>query len=358
MNMNNYKLALPSAALLFVTATAFAQLEEPNLQATNRFSLSLRFGLNIHAQFKGIAGSLNPSSYNGFGRRTPDGAAYNYDNGYVLSDRSGNAGGHTWNWGYDSAGQADTANHTVAFERTTASASGGAGSAEKDTTSPGFEFAYDRQLGVKEDWHHMRYGLEGAFNFQTLSVNNSSTFGATAQQQTDTYGYTPGTTLPTAPYQGSFAGPGFVLNVPRTSTSTALIPNATVSVADDFSANLWGFRLGPYLEFPFGEQEQLLISVSGGLALGILDATESWKQTANIPGIGTSTSNGSLSNMELLWGGYLSLSADYRLNKNWGVMGGVQFQSLQDYSHTFDGRQVKLDLSRSVFVLVGVSYSF
>jgi len=51
-------------------------------------------------------------------RRTPNGDAYNYNNGYVLTDISGNAGNQTWYWGYDNSSQVNFANNTIAFDRT------------------------------------------------------------------------------------------------------------------------------------------------------------------------------------------------------------------------------------------------
>ena len=367
MKNHHYHWAIKTAALLILAAHASAQSSPGDViyqDATNRVSLSLRFSLNINAKFRGIGGGLNPASYNGHARKTPDGAAYNYDNGYVLTDVSGNAGNQTWNWGYDNANQVNTGNHTIAFDRTTAAANGNSSSsADNDAGTPGFEVAYDRQLGVKENWHNMRYGIEGAFNYQPISINNNSTTGATATKQTDTYGYTSGTTPPgynqpgQLPYQGSYNGPGFLINVPP-GTSTAVIPNATVTSQDDFSANLWGFRLGPYLEFPFGKKEQFTLSLSAGLSVGLLEANESWKQTVAIPGNATITTHGGGNDFNVLWGGYASLNADYRLSENWGVIGGVQFQDLGTYNHSFDGRKVSLDLSQSVFFLAGISYTF
>lgn len=352
-------LALAMPVLLAANASAQSNPGDAVYQdATNRVSLSLRFGLNINAKFKGIGGSLNPSMYNGFGRKTAEGDKYNYDNGYVLTDVSGNAGGQSWYWGYDNASQVNAGNNTVSFDHTTAVANGGAsGSADNNAATPGFELAYDRQLGVKENWHNMRYGVEAAFNYVPIAMNNNSTFGATASKQTDVYGYTPGTTPPSNPYQGSYNGPGFVINVPPGS-STTTIPNATVSTHDDFNANLWGFRLGPYLEFPFGKQEQFTLSLSAGLAVGLLNANESWKQTIAIPGNASITTHGGGSDLNVLWGGYAALNANYRINEKWGVIGGVQFQDLGKYNHSFDGRKVSLDLSQSVFVLAGISYNF
>jgi hypothetical protein len=315
----------------------------------------------MDTKFKGIGGSLNPALNNPISRRTPHGDAYNYDNGYVLTDISGNAGNQTWYWGYDHSSQVNrinAGNNTVSFDRTTAVANGSSssGNSTSDVTT-GFELAYDRQLGIKEDWHNMRYGIELAVNFLPICLNSSSTFAANVSQQTDVYGYTTGTTPPSAPYQGSFGGPGFVLNVPPTHlpSSTA---SASVFSQDHFDANLWGVRLGPYVEFPFGKKDQFTLSLSAGLALGLLDANDSWKQTVTIPGNPAVISNGGGGDLDLLWGGYVGLEADYQFSGHWGISGGVQFQDLGQYHHSFGGREVDLDLSRSLFFLIGVSYNF
>jgi hypothetical protein len=364
MKKKNYQRVLTVAGLFALAATAPAQSSQPASpsqplssddkiyqDSTNRFTLSLRFGLNISAKLKGIGGSLNPASNNKPGQ---------YDDGYVLTDISGNAGGQTWNWGYDNSSQVNAVNHTVSFDRTTAVAdanNSSSGKADSDGNI-GFEIEYDRQLGVKEDWHNIRYGIEAAFNYTPIDINQTSTFGATATRQTDTFGYTPGTTPPSAPYQGSFGGPGFVLNVPRTGSSSATIPNATVTTQDNFDANLWGLRLGPYVEFPFGKKQQFTLALSAGLAVGLIDANESWKQTVNIPGNPTLTTHGGGENFSALWGGYAALDADYQFSEHWGVSAGVQFEDLGKYDHSFDGRQVNLDLSKSIYFLVGVSYNF
>jgi hypothetical protein len=358
---NHYHGAIKTAAFFIFAATASAQSDNgiyQDVTATNRFTLSLRFGLDIDTKFKGIGGSLNPSANIPINRKTPRGDNYNYDNGYVLTDISGNAGNQSWYWGYDNSSQVNTIANTISFNRNTATPSSSSASGSADAGNTGFELAYDRQLGVKADWHNMRYGLELAVNFMPVCVNSSSTFGANVSQQTDVYGYTTGTTPPSAPYQGSYGGPGFVINVPRISTTTAVIPDASVFSQDHFDANLWGIRLGPYVEFPFGKKDQFTLSLSAGLAVGLLDANDSWKQTVTIPGNPTVISSGGGSDFNLLWGGYVGLDADYQLGEHWGISGGVQFQDLGNYSHSFGGREVDLDLSRSLFFLVGVSYSF
>src|SRR5690348_15347737 len=80
------------AASLWASATAQAQQD-----VTNRLTFSGRVGFNISARFKGISAPPPTAS----GRRTPNGDPYNYDDGYVLTDVSGNLGDQTYYWGYD-----------------------------------------------------------------------------------------------------------------------------------------------------------------------------------------------------------------------------------------------------------------
>src|SRR5260221_5974635 len=104
--------------------------------------------------------------------------------------------------------------------------------------------------------------------------------------------------------------------------------------------------------------EKWSLHLSAGLAVGLLYADESWWQTLNPPSAGSFSAVGQGSDFKVLWGGYASLDAAYQFNKRWGIEGGVQFQSLEKYSHSFSGRSVELDLSKSVFVQAGISYSF
>jgi hypothetical protein len=362
MKMKHYFLAVNAVGLGLFAVTAAAQsADEIYSDSTNRVTLSLQFSLNISASFHGLGGSISP--FNGNGRTTPNGDAYNYANGYVLTDISGNAGGQSWYWGYDNASQINPANHTIAFDLPTASAASyPSTSADDSATTPGFELDYDRQLGEKADWHHVRYGIDSAVNYVPISINNSSV--ASAMKQTDFYSYTPGTTPPgynapsELPYQGTYQGPGFVINVPASGSAISAIPNSTVLSQDNFDANLVGFHLGPYVELPFGKKEQFTLSMAGGLAVGLLDANESWNQTITIPGSSPSASTGSGNTFDVLWGWYAGANANYQFSEHWGVAGGVQFQDLGTYDHSFEGRQVSLDLSKSVLVLVGVSCNF
>lgn len=360
MNKKSKTWMLPVAGSLVFAAAAHAQQPPPHLEryldSTNRITGSLRFGLNISGKFKGTGSSLNPNAP-ASGRRTAKGDPYNYDDGYVLTDASGNAGHQTWYWGYDNSSQINASGaNTIDFHRNTASGFPKQNSGD-DSPYVGCEITYNYELGVKEDWHHLRYGLEAAANYMPINFNSGGTYNTTLNQTTDTYGYTPGTTPPGAPYQGGYGGPGFVINSQRLGSSTTSVPGATLEAHQNFNANLFGFRLGPYLETPLSEKFSL--HTSGGFALGLLDASASWKETLTLPGGGgIITTRGSGDDFDVLYGFYAGVDALYQFNESWGLDVGVQYQDLGTYNHNFGGRTAELDLSRSIFVQVGVSYSF
>ena len=60
-------------------------ISEPQNRLTNRLSLSGRVGFNISVRFGGMVSLPAPQLH----RTTPRGNSYNYDNGYVLTDVSG-----------------------------------------------------------------------------------------------------------------------------------------------------------------------------------------------------------------------------------------------------------------------------
>src|SRR5471032_843290 len=104
MRKKHYQWAVPlTGMVLFGTAVSAEQDKYTYLDSTNRITLSLRFGLNIHSKFKGIGSSFASGSAAAAGsRRTPNGDLYNYDDGYVLTDSTGNFLDLSTYWGYDS----------------------------------------------------------------------------------------------------------------------------------------------------------------------------------------------------------------------------------------------------------------
>src|SRR5258708_4314181 len=104
MNPIKKRLLALLAASVLAPGLAAAQND-----ATNRLTLSARFGFNIPVRFNGLASLPAPT----LARRTPRGDAYNYDDGYVLTDISGNLGGQTWYWGYDNSARQISGNNIL-----------------------------------------------------------------------------------------------------------------------------------------------------------------------------------------------------------------------------------------------------
>ena len=359
-------------ALLLVAATTYPAesdltnrlsiSSQPNI-LTNRLSLSARFGFNISGKFKDIGGGLfaTPPVNS---RRTPpqpgrpNGDPYNYDNGYVLTDISGNFGGETTYWGYDDSASQISGN-TILLSRAIANSTVSGKDKDADP-SYGGELVYNRFL---RESGSKRYGMEVAFNYQSINFSDNSSYSADLTRATDAYPFEAGTTPPAAtpanPYQGSFLGPGFLLgDTPVGPGSISVVPGGMVITGTHrFDANLWGFRCGPYLEFPV--TERINVSLSAGLALGWLDAEVSWSESGAIPGGGSVRASGHDSEFDTLWGGYARVDATYDLGKNWSLLCGLQYQSLGDYDDpSFDGRRVKLDMRNSIYLTVGLGKSF
>ena len=337
-----------STWLVLGAAASFAAnvfVDEGN---TNRLTFSARFGFGIKANFKSIKPTSTPNNL----RNTPDGDPYNYDDGYVggvgglRPDISGNAGGQTWYWGYDGASQ--VSGDTILLSRSGA-VGNYPGHSMRDDPSTGAELVYSRQLFARET---TRLGFEAAANYMNLSLDGSTAFLAQLTRVTDAYPFTSGTTPPGVdpdPYQGSFNGPGFLIGDMPVSSSTTIISGATLVDRRRLDADIWGFRLGPYAEFPITEDVNLRLS--GGMAVALLDTDAAWSIT------GTALS-GKGHNDGVLFGGYLAANLSWQICGNWSAVAGVQYQNLGKYEHSFGGRSVELDMHHSFFVTVGIGFSF
>jgi len=347
--MNNehpISLGLIASALLVPAMMAEGQTETNSLNHI-RFVPRAAFGITAKFMNAGVL-SLDPA-----GRRTPDGSAYNYGDGYVLTDVSGNQGGQTWNWGYDSSSQ--ISGNTILMHQSTASQNiSSSGSADLANPGWGGELIYDRELGTRGKMH---YGLESAVSYLNISMHASAAGVGDVTQATDAYSFTTGATPPASPYQGTFNGPGFLIgSSPAGSTTTVLTGAANITSSQKLKANIWGLRLGPYLDFPV--DEGLDLSVSAGLAAALLNSSVSWSENVNTTGIGTVNFSGGGHSMGYLWGGYIGANLSWQLSKRWDAEAGAQYEYLGIYRHSFGGSNVELNFSKSIFVTLGISYSF
>lgn len=344
----NWNLIL-GALLAGSTASALAadgdMVSQTNL---NRLTLRGRATFNISAKFTKLAAVKPARSVGGTGGALD----HYYDDGFVRVDNSDNFGGQTWFWGYDRASQVSGDNILFHSSKT-------AGAASKDVSCdpyPGFELVYNRQFGTFGKREQHRWGLEASLGWTSVGISDKRALHATANQITDSYSFTPGTTPPAAPFQGTFEGPNFVLNDTPSRSSASVPGGATVRGRREFDGSLFVGHLGPYAEFALSEK--LSLAVSGGLAVGLMNGNLSLNQTVSFASASPLRRRASSSDSDVLLGGFLGANLSYQFNERWSASVGVQFESLGDYTQSAGGSKAKVDLGAAFHVSLGVSYSF
>jgi len=83
-----------------------------------------------------------------------------------------------------------------------------------------------------------------------------------------------------------------------------------------------------------------------------------YRETVTLDGLAPKTTHGNGSHSDLLPGGYIGGNFLYALRENLNVFAGAQFQAAGTYSHKENGKAVEMDLGKSVFVNLGVGFSF
>ena len=343
-------------------------LVKPGQKNLNRFGLSYRMAFNISAKFTDLGGLAIPPGQ-GANLFTPDGPnggvlPYNYDDGYVYDDvynNMHNAPGDpdanpaldnaTTFWGVLNQSQID--GNQITMTRTEVVASGE--SRSEDDPHHGFELTYNRQLGEVGRGH---WGIDAAFNYMQLCLGNNKPPTGFIRTSTDTYTLPGGVTEIQPPYEGSYFGvptieyPQIPLLQRTPDGEPAVVTTlGTLSGNRKISADIFGFRLGPYIEMPLGDRVSFMLSA--GMAAAIVDSEFSFQDVTT-----GGTLSGRGSHTDVLWGGYVAGSFSVALNEKWSLNAGAQYQDVGRFSQVVGGKRAELDLSRSIFVTLGFSYTF
>jgi hypothetical protein len=336
-----------SLSLMFLASVAAAQTHAltredlvcPCLEPKNRFGLGYQMGFNISARFKnlnGFASSSNPGA-------AIAGIDHTYDDGYNRVDTSGTNSSTTWFWGYENSSQLP-GNGTVVMNSSSAIAS--SSSTERKDPQHGFELTYDRELGRLGKW---KWGVETALGYTDVTISNNNPDDAQRISDAYTLG---GAFPPAAPYHGTEAGPGFLIGTTPNRTVTTIVGG--VKGNRQFDANIFGLRVGPYLELPLDDRWSLMFS--GGFALLAVNSDFKFRET--IVESPSQTRRGSGSHADFLPAAYISGNVLYAVRENVNLFAGAQFQTAATYSHKEGGKEVELDLGKSVFVNFGIAFSF
>lgn len=335
--MNNA--LLKSGMVLAAMGVGFAARAQDSNEVGGRFNLSYRAALNVSASFSGVGGYAPPGS--------PGSGIYN--DGFVGVDNSHNAGGYTTYWGYNSASQVSGGNILMHSSTSAAIDTG------NNDTGPqnGFELSYEQPLGGGQHWH---WGLEAAANWADISLTDNHPFAGSVVTTTDAYSLN-GSTAPVAPYTGTASGPEPLLGATPVSHSVNTVQNAAeITGSRKLDANLFGFRLGPYFELPVCPH--FAVELGAGLSFGVISSDFSYNEVVAIAGLNNQTHAGSGHEDTALAGAYARAQANVKLFRNVSLIGGVEFNDLGTFDQSVGTETAHLDLSQSIYVSGGLSFSF
>jgi hypothetical protein len=300
-------------------------------------------GFNIKADFK-TGGALDVNSRPGI-----------YDNGYVLTDSTGNEGGVTTYFGYDTAGQYNRGANTLTFQDTTKFASypGQNTSLEQKDGGPfaGAELVYGENLYY---WKRVRIGWDFGFGFMPIKMSANQSMTGAVEQVTYTYDTT-GVFLPPGPYHApsGTTGPWQIPATPASST-TNNIGGAVLTGTQTLDVMLYTFRLGPTIYWDLNPKVGM--SISGGPAFGVVSGDLEWNETVT-----TDTSakyKGKVSGTDVVYGGYVNATIMYHATKNGDLYIGAQYMPLGKATISGNGREGTLDLRGAIYFTAGINWPF
>jgi hypothetical protein len=317
----------------------------------NRLGLNYRMGLNITVDFRKLGGLAlsdpGPATGSTFNR--------NYDNGYNRVDSSTNAGGVTWNWGYEHSQSVQGTNLVLNSYSTPANATS---KNREDDPQHGLELTYSRELLRGKWWH---FGAEGGLGYSPISITDRQTLKNRAYRTNDAFSLN-GTIPPGFPYHGTFEGPGDLISSDPTRTTDILPGAATITGERSIDSDVFVLRLGPYFEVPLYKRFSLILN--GGLTLAYAHTKFSYDETvtisdpANDINLVSPRRRGSGSHDDFLVGGYAGAAIGYQLTREVGLMAGAQYQAAGRTINRENGKESLLDMGQSIIVTFGVTYSF
>jgi len=302
---------------------------------TRHFRIGALVGFNINADFS-IKGT--------FAVNHPPGI---YDNGYVLTDNTGNAFGQTGNWGYNNASQ--LSGTTLTMQNTTQYTTSGSDK-ESGSAFVGFDMAYGGNLFA---WGNARIGWDLGFGLLPISITDKGTMPASVVQSTIDYS-TGGIVVPGAPYNGGFNRQGEPTIDFNPIGGTTNIIDGTITGTRTLEVTLYTVRLGPSVYWDLNQYFGL--SAGAGPAVGIVSGSLKYNEMVN-----TSTSvrsSGQVDATDLVYGGYVNASLMYHLVENGDFYVGVQYMSLGDATFSGGGREGRLNLGGQLYISAGINWPF
>jgi hypothetical protein len=354
-----------SAARLVVAALLLVPLAGPTHAEPGQWSFGASYApiIGLRTEYRGFGNFQNP-----FPVPAPaSGTNYFYTNGSVQVDISGNAGGQTQYWSYNNASQynptggtgAGAGQGSISFSTLSGGVSNAGSVADNNVGSAlGFEVHGYLDLGSvsflpKIAGREVTWGLRTGLQY--ARVYNSNGLGQIAGVGTITdsfnlYGVIP----PSAPYTGSFAGPGALLgDTPSRTTGTAV---ATISGNRNLDVQLFVSTFGSYLALPITKKVDVMLE--GGAVLAIATGNYSYNSLVTVPGVGSQLTSGNKSSTRLLPGVYSSVGLAWHVTDQFSLQTSVRYQFMSQFSLMTNGSNANLSFDSALVLSLGGLYRF
>lgn len=323
---------------------------------SSRWRVGIGFAplLGADVKFGGLGAFSSP-----FQPQAPGGGQnYQYDDGFVGVDASGNAGGLTSNWGYSNDQQYSAANGgSLDFSISNSLANGSV--EDSDDFSPGLELFGELELGeipkLSLGGRPAVWGVRVGFSYADIGFENRSALSSDVRRTTDTFALD-GVIPPLAPYTGSATGPGPLISDSPSRAVSLIRGGATVTGSRELDVDLFGISAGPYIDWAI--TKNFYLGCEAGLSIALANGDYEFASSTSVAGLGSQQSSGSASETDLLPGVYFGLRANHALSEQWGLYASARYQLYDDFEVRAGGSEATLSFDGTFVAAFGATFSF
>jgi len=337
---------------LMVGAQAAEAEQDTVSQNPNRFRAGAQFLFNVSADFTH--------------RTTP--ASGVFANGFINQDGLPlySVAGQTRDWGVTSVNGPVGATYpngtTLSLQQYVSPVPNAVVSQNSDPLY-GFQVGYGRVLGEMEMGKmRVKVGLDLGFGTAPFNIQNRTSFsgiGAVANNYTMigtpiVQGAAPFSNLPFSEANIN-NGVDNVNAVNFTPVAGGGTVNGTASEYGKIDGEYYGFKIGPFFEFPI--TPALALELRGGACITMADAKFSYQETTTV-GARNVTTSGESSSSQWLGGFFFEAQASLALSRNWGLFVAGGYQNAGNTDLDAGDKSVRLKLDSVISLTTGIKFSF
>jgi hypothetical protein len=277
-----------------------------------------------------------------------------FADGFVLPDVGGSAA-QTWNWGYQNASQ--IVGTDLLMHRFDTVPSAGKRDLNVDDPLLGAELIGGYWFTEFEVFRKpARFGLEVGYGYSDFSNRLNSTSAGAATYTTSTYPLN-GIIPPLPPYAGTFNGPGPLLTLTPSGTTT-IASAATTVFQGNLDATFQSLRFGPSVQIDL--TPKISLGLGAGASSVYTSATLNYTETTTFANAGVPSINNAVNLNRSRWepGFYFEAIGNYRFTQHVGAFAGGDYRYNNSLNFGDSAHKVEINLGSTFAAKAGVSFEF